>query len=366
MRRRLWWSLALFDSRMCQISGSQAVTLEPTWDCKLPINVNDSDLRPEMKSPPAAMDGKPTEALFAVVHSELGDFFRHADFYLSFTTPALKPLAKHAQAEPTAEKEELIKLEEMIETRYLKRCDQDNPVHFMAIWTARAHLAKYRLLEHHSRHSNSPSESRTEAQQDEATSSRAEDARVRHEGHDLSTDQRVFMAQITGFFPFPAYVQIVQHLRRRPLSRPAQGAWEVMSDNYEAWLGPQLNGYSPFYRIFAKIVLQAWEACEAAQASSAPGGSLAPYLPRIVSSIKDALAYSAQDPQSNDTEQPDIFMGMEIEELPMPTPTSFAGPSLPTDIGMPGPGTRLSHRTHILVYQDKLFGRATSTSTGMG
>ncbi|KAH8688779.1 hypothetical protein BGW36DRAFT_392158 [Talaromyces proteolyticus] len=52
--RRLWWALVL-------------------WDCRVPLSLNDSDLRPEMKEPPN-VQRTPTDALFIVVRSELGDF----------------------------------------------------------------------------------------------------------------------------------------------------------------------------------------------------------------------------------------------------------------------------------------------------
>jgi len=69
MRRRLWWSLILFDTRIGETANSKTTTLDPTWDCKIPLNVNDSDLRPEMKGPPA-IQGKSTEAPFAIVRSK--------------------------------------------------------------------------------------------------------------------------------------------------------------------------------------------------------------------------------------------------------------------------------------------------------
>ena len=327
MRRRLWWSLILFDTRIGEIANSKTVTLDPTWDCKIPLNVNDSDLRPEMKGPPA-IQGKSTEALFAVVRSELGEFIRHTVFHLDFTSPALKPIAKHLQNGPALESGELIKLEEMIEDQYLKSCDQENPIHFMTIWTTRAYLAKCRLLEHHSRYSSS-SVRRTEAQRDAATS---------HALRMLECDTKIMTSPLTkGFlwlnhfhFPFPAYIQIVQDLRRRPISEQARQAWEVMSDNYEAWFGSQFRDDGPFFQIFTKIVLQAWEACEAA--SKQLGETLTP--PRIVSSIRHTLAQIARHARNTDTEQPNIIMGMGINEFPMPMPIGFANQSLPYSMGM--------------------------------
>lgn len=325
MRRRLWWSLILFDTRIGEITNSKPVTLDPTWDCKIPLNVNDSDLWPEMKGPPA-IQGKSTEALFAVVRSELGEFIRHTVFHLDFTSPALKPLAKHLQNGPATEGGELVKLEEMIEDQYLKSCDQENPTHFMTIWTTRAYLAKCRLLEHYSRYSSS-TVCRTEAQRDAATS---------YALRMLECDTKIMISPLTkGFlwlnhfhFPFPAYIQIVQDLGRRSISERARQAWEIMSDNYEAWFGSQFRDDSPFFQIFTKIVLQAWEACEAA--SKQLGETLT--TPRIVSSIRHALGQIASHARDTDIEQPNIIMDMGINEFPMPI--SFANQSLPYSMGV--------------------------------
>ena len=324
MRRRLWWPLILFDTRIGEIANFKPVTLDPTWDCKVPLNVNDSELRQEMKGPPA-IQGKSTEAIFAVVRSELGDYIRHTVYHLSFTNPALKAIAKEVQNDPAPEGDELVKLEEMIENQYLQSCDQENPIHFMTIWTTRAYLAKCRLLEHHSSYSSS-SMSRTEAQRDTATL---------HALRLLECDTKIMTSPLTkGFtwlnqsnFPFPAYIQIVQDLRRRPTRKHARQAWEVMSNNYEAWFGPQLIDDSPFFHIFMRIVLQAWEACEAASMNC--GEILTP--PRIVSSIKHIQA-QAGHVRNTDTQQPNNNTGMGVDEFP--TPISFVNQSLPYSLGM--------------------------------
>lgn len=315
MRRRLWWSLILFDTRIGEIASSKTLTLDPTWDCKIPLNVNDSDLRQGMKEPPA-IQGISTEALFVVVRSELGEFIRHTEFHLSFTSPALKLIAKHARNDSVSEGTELVNLEEMIENRYLKFCDQDNPIHFMTIWTTRAYLAKCRLLEHHSRYSNS-SESRTEAERDAATS---------HALKMLECDTELMKSPLTkGFlwlnhfyFPFPAYIQIVQDLRTRPYSEQSRQAWESMSDNYDAWFDSQFREDSPFFQNFTKIILQAWELYEAAFEQS--GETLS--LPKIVSSIKDTLAHVAQNTRSTDMERPSVTLGIGATAISTPKPHS--------------------------------------------
>lgn len=330
MRRRLWWSLVLFDARVGEMASWKTLTLDPTWDCKVPLSVSDSDLRPEMKAPPAVQSNI-TEALFVVVRSELADFARHTSFHLDFTNPALKPIAKHVRPFTGSEESELIKLEETIENRYLKACDQGNPIHFMTTWTARAQLAKFRLLEHHSRFS-SPSVHQTEAQRDDATS---------HALRLLECDTKIMTSPLTkGFawlhhmyFPFPAFHQIVQDLRRRPFNERTQQAWETMSDSYQAWFDLRFKDTDgPVFQMFSKLILQGWDDCEVAMKQSGQNYT----IPCMVSSIRNALAESARRAQENDAGQLNNLIGMDLDDfsIPMPTRMEYPGQDLSYIMGM--------------------------------
>lgn len=320
MCRRLWWSLVQFDTRISEMAGHTAATLAPTWDCRIPLNVNDSELHPEMKELPA-VQGKPTEALYAVVRSELGDFVRHTMFHLDFTNPSLKSFAKEIRG-PVPEGSELDTLEKMIEEKYLKFCDPGNPLHFLTIWTARAYLANCRLMEHHSRYSD-PSVHEMEAERDAA---------IVHALSRLQCDTKLATSPLTkGFlwlahlyFPFPAYIFVVQDLRRRPIYEKAEQAWEVMSDNYEAQFIFLNRVDSPFFEIFSSIVLQAWEAREVALRQL--GKPLMP--PRIVSSIRNRLAQTAQNAREDDEEQTNGILSMGIDDFDMSMPMDFACDSM--------------------------------------
>ncbi len=271
MRRRLWWSLVLFDTRIGEMADFKAAaTLNPTWDCRIPLNVNDSDLS-DIKELPA-VQGRSTETLFAVVRAELGEFLRHSTYYLETTCPALKTVAKSLHPNPNSEDSgsELDNLEKMIEDKYLKLCDPDNHVHFMTIWFARGFIAKCRLTEHHVRcFSPSGPIHQTEQQRSIATS---------HALRLLECDTQCTSSPlIKGFlwltqlyFPFPAYLQITQDLRTRPSSEEAEKAWDIMSDNYEARFANsvEITGNvfvrSRWFKLFAGVVIRAWDAREAA------------------------------------------------------------------------------------------------------
>jgi hypothetical protein len=265
-----------------------------------------------MKEPPT-LQGNSTDALFAVVRSELGEFVRHTMFHLDFTSPALKSMFGTVQR--GLEAAELANLEKMIDEKYLKFCDPENPLHFMTTWWTRAYLAKCRLLEHHSRYS-SPSVHQTDAQRDAA---------IFHALRMLECDTKLRTSPLTKkflwlihlHFPFPAYIQIAQDLRRRPGSERAEQAWEVMSDNYEAWfVFVSKDIESPFFKIFNEIVLPAWEAREVA--FSQLGEPLMP--PRIVSSIRHRVARIAQNAQVADTKQPNGAIDVSTDDLSISMP----------------------------------------------
>lgn len=44
MRRRLWWSLVIFDNRICEMFDYKTATLAPTWDCHVPLNLSDFEV----------------------------------------------------------------------------------------------------------------------------------------------------------------------------------------------------------------------------------------------------------------------------------------------------------------------------------
>lgn len=310
MRRRLWWSLVLFDTRISELAGSGLATLDPTWNCRIPLNVNDVDLRPEMKVLPAARTN-PTDAVFAVVRSELGEYLRHAAFHLHIDNSAFKSLAKQFDTRLALDVDRIVQLREMIEDHYLKFCDQENPVHFMTTWTAKVQLAKYQLMEYNYRLSGS-SEQRLDVQHDAATGFALEM---------LESDTTIMTAPLTkGFtwlhqinFPFPAYYQITQDLRRRPTMDRAQKAWNVMSDNWEAWFHVHFSRTSPIFQLFTKLILQAWEAYEAASTSARQKLT----TPRIVSSIQDTLARISEDLQNLEMEEPSMSTDLETNGFPL-------------------------------------------------
>ncbi|TVY38946.1 Transcription factor [Lachnellula subtilissima] len=369
LRRRLWWSLMLFDSRISEMADHnvwleelkhtstaetcpellshipdpahrsdtdtqdldfRTTTLDPTWDCRIPLNVNDSDIRPELKEPPSLVQGNSTDSIFVVVRGEIAEFIRHSSFNLNFTNPALKPVVKSGQHDLA----ELVILEKMIEDKYLRYCDPDNPLHFMTIWWARAHLARCRLLEYHSSYANSsvrPTDTQRDAQR-EASISHALCMLECDTKFATSPLAKKFLWQVNVHFPFPAFVHILQDLRRLPFSAYSEQAWEVMSENTEARLMFMATAFkNPFLEIFANIVHEAWEAREAAVDQLRE--PLVP--PSIVSFSRARTAQKGPVVQVAETQQPNFEsgMGMDTNDLQISMPMSSGSNGQLYDMG---------------------------------
>lgn len=259
MRRRLWWSLVLLDARVSEMSDFKCPILAPGWDCKPPSNIADFDLGSGSKTPPAKHD-MITEATFTVVRCEIANFVRYSGFWLDFTNPCLKPLCRRPPPGPSANGDELAILERMVEERYLRYCNPDNPLHFMTIWMARSYLVKNRLLAHYARHARAPTK-QSEVDRDLAL------------GYALrlfECDTKLLASPLTKVFiwfsmtvlqfPFQAYIHVVQDLLKRPTGRLAGRAWTVMSENYTVRFTNWTGDDNPLANIISRIVLQAWAA----------------------------------------------------------------------------------------------------------
>ncbi|RAH81742.1 C6 zinc finger domain protein [Aspergillus japonicus CBS 114.51] len=315
MRRRLWWSLIVFDNRICEMSDYRTASLAPTWDCKVPLNVNDFELQPGMKSPPAT-NTRPTEMLFAVVRSELADFVRHSAFHLNLTNPSLTAIAPRP---PSDEANRLVALERTLQEKYLAFSNPENALHFMTLWTLRGSLAKNRLLQHYYAQSSNTPVPPTDAQRNTG---------IAHALRMLECDTTLMTSPLTQpyrwlvhfHFPFPAYLHLLQDLRKRPVEPHAARAWAAMSDNYAVRIMDAKQHDRPFFVVFARVVLQAWEAREEV---AEPLGTPPLVPPGMVEHIRNQVL-QMKTSFGRDTA---AAAGVNADRLQLPVQMDFAAPA---------------------------------------
>jgi hypothetical protein len=292
MRRRLWWALLLIDTRISQLAEYRSPTFTSAWDCAVPLNVNDSDLRSGMKVAPTESH-QATDAIFAVVRAELAVYAKNDS--------------------PQAN------IEDVFETKHIKHCDLGNPLHFMTAWLTRAFLAKFRLFEMYARTATSNVHLETELV-----------AADLHAIRLLECDTKTLTSPMTKpyqwlvsiHFPGPAYVHLLKSLGKRPRNENADRAWQVLSENYEACkrnptmdfltisnlsivrkrANTMCSGYAAKFRtnegfkhFFANFVRKAWSAREALAFQD--GERLT--VPPIVSKLRQATGFNDREAESD-------------------------------------------------------------------
>jgi hypothetical protein len=131
MRRRLWWQIVLIDARASEVSGAGPALLTYTWNTKIPFNFNDSDLFPDMRTPPPERPGL-TEMSYFRIRCEVADFFRKIK-----CTKLETPMPSRDKA--------IDEFEERLEREYLSYCDPSTPLHFLSIILARSSICKLRI-----------------------------------------------------------------------------------------------------------------------------------------------------------------------------------------------------------------------------
>ncbi|CAD0081650.1 unnamed protein product, partial [Aureobasidium vineae] len=309
MRRRLWWALLLFDNRVCEMGDYRAVTLSPSWNCKIPANLNDNDLQPEMNTMSKSHD-RPTETTMAILRYEVADLVRHSPFFLDFTRPALKSIAAPNDHGGTLEA-----LQQKIEDKYLRHLNPENSLHFMTLWLTRGHIARYLLFQHFS---ISP-ETQTQQQRDSAVS---------YALNMLDCDTKILTHPSTKrhswflyfHFPFPAYIHILQYLKREPLAQHTETCWKTMSSSCKVrFADPEQDGHpfhkTPIFRMFSRYIVKAWEARLAATRKQGQKDEETPFIVeefqrRMQAADEDARGDAAMSFEADDPMMPFPMMGM--------------------------------------------------------
>ena len=313
MSRRLWWSVVVFDHRICELCDDKTTSLTPVWDCQTPLNVNDIELRQEIKNSPAAHE-KPTEALFAIVRSELADSIRHSAFHVNFANPSLNAITQPRVAldDTGPEGSALVATEKAMKDKYLAYCNPEDPLHFVTIWTTRASIARNRLLEHYSRRSTASARLMDEERR--AAFCFALDMLECDTTLKSSPLAKRYLWFNDLYFPALAYVHLLNGLMKKPGESDADKAWHAMSDNYDA-LTPRRNQLSTdehggvhfLFVTFSRVILQAWDAREAFQ-KQRNEPNLAP--PRLVSDIRSkVMEMTSISLSKNNVELPNKSIG---------------------------------------------------------
>lgn len=144
MRRRLWYQILMqdgFAEKLAGVGGSLFF-----GQVKRPLNLNDSDLFPDMTELPKEHEGA-TEMMFFLIRCHLGEFLRHSTNSKSSFDGVWNKLSGTAAS--LAVKDRAIdELEALYQRKFLDYCDKSIPWHFMCTSLAKGVVGMLRFISH--------------------------------------------------------------------------------------------------------------------------------------------------------------------------------------------------------------------------
>ncbi|KAG6007743.1 hypothetical protein E4U21_005582 [Claviceps maximensis] len=356
-RRRLWWTIVSHDRRIAEITGSTVTALSSGSNCKLPLNVNDSDLHIDGTELPKPHNG-PTEMLFALTRLEIAmAVASDSDGHSAKINP--ERASPSSSVSFSCQKDPLPSVRVAgqdstpytfdgfcahMEDRYLRHCDPKIPLHFFTITMTRQTLSKMRVMIYLMRTYN------REHVLDETERESLFLLSIQVVEYDnvvhASESLKPFRWFTAHHFPFPAYMFLVQELRQRCRGHAVDRAWEAISPNHYLRDMAQ-NIHSPMYTAFGRHLTKAWDAYSEACVAS---GRDAPVVPFFVALLRQRMEINHREKrQDADSATPSAQFDMTESRwgasthtnVLLTSPTSVGpspqwsnGSSAPVDVGM--------------------------------
>ena len=265
IRRRVWWQIAILDSRSAELSGSSNSSLPCFENFKLPLNVNDSDLNVSMTELPAHQAG-PTEMIFCMIRYEFGTFLVNSQSSKLRPATSFDGFVQGLSGDPKSlsGKEKAIgELERHLEDNYLRYCDPATPLHFISITVARTGIAVLKFRMHSHLQAQDQGATISQAEQDALFVNALKIIGSYNLAHSSKIMQR-FLWHTSVHFQWPALIHALSELRKRTIGDEVDEAWQQIGEVYDNHPEMLSEGKSALSRAVGNLTIKAWEAHEAA------------------------------------------------------------------------------------------------------
>ncbi|GLA62043.1 hypothetical protein AtubIFM55763_007258 [Aspergillus tubingensis] len=283
MRIRLWWQLRGLEAR-CRISSIPGMKPPPSseiGDVRLPLNVNDADLHPDMTEPPLEHNG-PTEMICVLLKMDVSNWRRRS--------PTASQLIESVM-QGSVQSKEIIELEskavdelnDIYCWRNTRNSDPHIPLHSLTQAIANLSIARFRFKIHHPRRRFGAAGNEIYITRDERD--------ILFESA-LTWVQSMMDIRIRSKFPYylfthfttdtymDAYIHILLELRQRRSGDRVALAWQLVEDLFSEH--PELiDDSNPFFVSFTDLVLDAWES-RSYELARSQGGLEAVTTPRFI------------------------------------------------------------------------------------
>ncbi|GLB02902.1 hypothetical protein AtubIFM57258_006370 [Aspergillus tubingensis] len=251
MRRRLWWHICLLDIRAAEDHGSDAQIHERLYDTRLPLNINDEDITPDMKEPPKERVGW-TEMTFCLIRCDITVAVRR----VSYTCPNAPFISATRQLNPDNCSKVIRAINDRIEDRYIKHCDMNIPIQWVCATIGRLILTKLWLVIHHpmTRPERGLTLSHANRESLFATSVEVAEFQRLLDG-DVKTYKWSWLFATN--MQWHAIAFVLSELCVRPLSPLTDRAWKCVSTLYTEWIKNSKQRKGMLWRPLSRLMKRA-------------------------------------------------------------------------------------------------------------
>ncbi|KAE8378980.1 fungal-specific transcription factor domain-containing protein [Aspergillus bertholletiae] len=222
LRRRLWWHIITADKRVAEDHGLVG-GVEAIFDTKLPLNVEDSDLDPQMGTPPPPKE-KWTEMTMFLITGEASKTFAHIH--------RVSLQSQHGRDVHEESRRLVDDLESRLSNTYLKYCDQNVPIQRSTFLLGRVLLSKARVLVYIQSLNGLSAEQSAKHLNEETLSYACEGLEC---GSKMLTDEilRGYSWLSSTFTPYHLLTYCLWHLWVCPETPGAERAWRIVHTSFE-------------------------------------------------------------------------------------------------------------------------------------
>jgi hypothetical protein len=234
-------------------------------DAKLPLNVNDTDLDPNMHEFPKPREGA-TDMIFCQLRYEFGTFFvqlTKPNAHNSFEATAHSSHPVDNTAVSMAKKDEIIDgLEQTLQQKFLKYCDPLIPLHNLTAIAARAAVCGMRLRAHHPRQYADGGASLSQSEKDTLFLLSFKIMQYDTLIHATPALHK-YLWHVRVYFQWHALIYLLTDMRFRKVGKDAERAWDQVEDVYK--YHPEMLNQND-YALYSAIRILTWRAWESRKA----------------------------------------------------------------------------------------------------
>ncbi|KAF2092287.1 hypothetical protein K490DRAFT_4184, partial [Saccharata proteae CBS 121410] len=246
MRRRAWWQVIPLEFRTAELCGAANMLVNQNIDMKLALNVNDSELSPDMKQLPIEHEG-PTEMFFCRLRGTMGRFMQSwKKFEHSSTTVAEKDA-------------KTVELEQLLHDKILRYVDTSIPLHLLSLIVAQSAVNAFKLRAHHPRLYPDKGASLPQSEKDFLFSTALKIVELDNMAHSEPSIAK-FLWHMDAWFQWDGFIYVLSELRTRTAGEEANRAWFQVNKVFEHHHEILTVTNNPLHIGICNITVKAWEA----------------------------------------------------------------------------------------------------------